>query len=214
VGIAPGVSESRPTQLAVFNKNHTRGHIYHPDKGRFQKGNLHSLTMLSTDQILLSSALSEKMGCYFHSSGTIINGKGLLFTGQSDTGKSTISRLLEKNAEVLCDDRNIVRRHDDGFRVYGTWSHGEWPVISAASAPLTAICFLEQAAENQLISVVNRREIIQHLLPRLIRPLQTRLWWNKMFDLLEQIANEIPCYVLRFNKDIGVLKLLQELAHD
>jgi hypothetical protein len=27
--------------------------------------------------------------------------------------------------EILCDDRNIVRRMDDGWRVYGTWSHGD-----------------------------------------------------------------------------------------
>ena len=29
--------------------------------------------------------------------------------------------------EPLCDDRNIVRRWPDGFRVHGTWSHGDVP---------------------------------------------------------------------------------------
>ena len=44
--------------------------------------------------------------------------------------------VVEGRGEVLCDDRNIVRRSPGGFRVYGTWSHGEVPIVSSASAPL------------------------------------------------------------------------------
>jgi hypothetical protein len=39
--------------------------------------------------------------------------------------------------------------------------------------------------------------------------LVTADWWNKTLDLIGQMANETPCYVMRFNKSgeiVGELK--------
>ena len=78
-------------------------------------------------------------------------GQGLLFVGHSEAGKSTTVKMLQGKAEILCDDRNIVRRWPEGFRVHGTWSHGEVPLVSAASAPLSAIFFLHKSKQNRLM---------------------------------------------------------------
>ena len=50
--------------------------------------------------------------------------------------------MLKGQAAILCDDRNIVRRWKNGWRVHGTWSHGDVAEVSPASAPLRAIMFL------------------------------------------------------------------------
>jgi hypothetical protein len=214
VGISKNNNNEPPLRVATFNHDHTYGRIYQRDGTWFSKGNLKSLTMFSSDQILFSRVLANLHGCYFHSSGAIMEGQGLLFVGQSDAGKSTISRLLEKKAQVLCDDRNIVRRQDNGFHVYGTWSHGEWPVISAASAPLRAIFFLEQAAENQIDPVAQRSQSVHQLLARLIKPLETADWWHKMFTLLEEIVNQVPCYRLRFDTSGRIVEELQRFCDE
>ncbi|MCK6557273.1 radical SAM protein [Candidatus Binatia bacterium] len=224
VGISPAGGGAPPHRVAVFDRDHGRGRIYSPDGENFRKGGLHALTLLPTDQILLSRVLADRDGCFLHSSGAIVNGQGLLFVGHSGAGKSTMVKLLQASArnaegqgggvgaEILCDDRNIVRRYPDGFRVFGSWSHGEVPAVSTRSAPLRAILFLEQASENRAEPVQDRRDIARRLLACLIKPLQTADWWNKTMLLVEAMARQVPCYRLRFDRSGQVVALLDEMT--
>ncbi len=213
VGIDPDQGEKDIHRVAVFNSNHSRASIYSDTerKTAFLEGGLSSLTFFSTDQILLAKVLADREGCYLHSSGVVFQGEGLLFVGHSEAGKSTIVRMLKDKAEVLCDDRMIVRRWPDGYKIYGTWSHGDVPDVSAASAPLKAILFLDKAAENQLIHIRNKGEIIRKLLGCLIKPLTTNEWWEKMLTLGEGLARDVPCYTLKFNQSGKVTRLLDQL---
>ena len=142
-------------RVAVFSADHTRGELYNAEGSErvWRDGGLGSLTMFPSDQILLARLLADREGCFLHSGGLLIDGQGFLFVGHSDAGKSTtmelVRRELGERAEILCDDRNIVRRWPDGFRVHGTWSHGDVPDVSSASAPLRAILFLEQSARQR-----------------------------------------------------------------
>ena len=204
-----------PHCLATFNHDHSRATIYHPDDHIWRKSHINALTLMSTDQILVARLLAERQGCYLHSSGVILDGQGLIFIGHSEAGKSTISRMLEPHGEVLCDDRNIVRRWPDGYRVYGTWSHGEWPVVSAASGPLRALMFLQQAPDNYLEPIADRREVVRRLIGCLIKPFVTVDWWQKMLDLIENMARELPAYHLYFDKSGDVVAVLKDyLRHN
>jgi hypothetical protein len=197
--------------LAVCNRDHTRVTVYNRGKGPFRRGNLHSLTLFSTDQILLARVLAERKGCYIHASGVVLNKQGLLFVGHSGAGKSTIATMLKNKAEILCDDRIIVRKWEDGFRIHGTWSHGDLPDISAGSAPLKAIFFLEQDKQNRLCQIDSKHEAATRLLACLVKPLVTADWWDRMLSLVGMMTSEIPCYVLHFNKSGEVVAMLQEL---
>jgi hypothetical protein len=198
-------------QLAVFNHDYSNIRIYNKTEKSFRRGNLHSLTLFPTDQILLARVLADREGCYIHASGVVLDNKGILFVGHSDAGKSTMVMMLQDQAKVLCDDRIIVRRWPKGFTIHGTWSHGDVPDVSADSAPLNAILFLKQARENRLIPLDRRQEIISMLLACLIKPLGTADWWEKMLALVDQMAHEVPCYSLHFTKDGDVIDLLRHL---
>ena len=211
VGISPTVGESHIHKLAVFNYDHTRVRIYNDGKQAYRKGSLHSLTIFPTDQILLARVLADRQGCYLHSSGVIFEGKGLLFVGHSEAGKSTIVKMLRNRAETLSDDRIIVRGQQEEFKIYGTWSHGDVPEVSPNSAPLKAILFLQQARENRLVPLDDKKEIVRKLLACLIKPLVTADWWDKMFTLVERIAQEVPCYSLHFDKSGEVAGLLKHV---
>jgi hypothetical protein len=157
----------------------------------------------------------------------------MLFVGHSEAGKSTITNILlaagagaraeaessrgssasvGPTVEILCDDRNIVRRTDEGLRIYGTWSHGDVPVVSSASAPLRAILFLEKAAENTLTPLTDRREVARRLLACLIKPFVTAEWWSKTLDLVGRMAPEIPAYLMRFDKSGEIVAKLGRLT--
>lgn len=210
LGISTNVKEEHLHRIVVFNQDHTRAEIYNPNKDILYDGNLHSLTFLPTDQILLSRVLADREGCYLHSAGVVLDNNGFLFVGHSGAGKSTMAIMLKDKAEILCDDRMIVRRWKEGFRIHGTWSHGDMPEVSANSAPLKAFLFLEKGNENRLIQIDDKKDAITKLLECMIRPLATKEWWEKMLTLTENMAKEVPCYTLRFDKSGGVVNLLEK----
>jgi MoaA/NifB/PqqE/SkfB family radical SAM enzyme len=217
LGISPRADDPTLHRVATFNRDHTRARIYEDREDIWRKGDLHSLTMFSSDQILIARLLADRQGFYLHSAGAVLNGAGILFVGHSEAGKSTTTRLLMEagvagslQVEILCDDRNIVRRGDDGWRVFGTWSHGDVPVVSANDAPLRALCFIEKANENTLTPLTDRKEILRRLLSCVIRPFVTADWWNKTLDLMERMSGEIPCHVMRLDKSgeiVGKLRM-------
>lgn len=197
--------------MATFSDDHSRARIYNDREDIFLKGGLHSLTLFPTDQILLARILAERKACFLHSAGVIMDGRGLLFVGHSEAGKSTTVKMLKDRAEILCDDRNIVRLWPDGFKVHGSWSHGEVPLVSAASAPLNAILFLKKSDRNSITLLADRMEIMQRLIACLIKPFVTAEWWQKMMTLIEEIAREVPCYQMEFDKSGEIIAELEKL---
>jgi radical SAM protein with 4Fe4S-binding SPASM domain len=211
LGITPRRAGKLPYMAAVFNSDHTRGRIYTQRVKLYKKGNLHSLTLFPNDQVLLARILADRAGCYIHSSGVKFNNKGLLFVGHSGAGKSTMVTMLKGRAEILCDDRIIVRKGPEGFKMYGTWHHGDVPDVSSASAPLRAIIFLKKAGVNKLLRLEDKKEIAKRLLSCLITPLKTQDWWQKTLPIIDAMAQEVPCYILKFDKSGQVVELLKKL---
>jgi MoaA/NifB/PqqE/SkfB family radical SAM enzyme len=209
LGISPGSGASNLHRVVVCNREHTKAVVYNPDDTAFKRGNLVSLSMFPTDQILLARILADRDGLFLHSSGVVMDGMGLLFVGHSEAGKSTMVKMLRERAEILCDDRIILRRHPDGFRIHGTWSHGEVPDVSQASAPLVGVFFLEKAKENKFVPVRDYRERIQRILACLIKPYVTADWWDKTLTVINKLVLEVPLAYLFFDKSGDVVDLLK-----
>lgn len=196
--------------ISIFNDDHSNATIF-SDILTTNDKNLTSLTMHPTDQILLTRVLADRQACFFHSAGIIINGQGFLFVGHSEAGKSTIMKMLRAEGEMLGDDRIIVRHWFDGFKIHGTWSHGELQQVSPNQAPLSAIFFLEQAKTNELIPFANKRDLLGRLLSHVIKGLITEDWWDKTLKLADKLAAEVPAYRLRFDKSGQVVDVLAQL---
>ena len=211
LGISADENDKDIHKAVVFNSDHSFGRFYHWDDSTMQKGNLHALTMTGSDQLMLAPALAARDACYFHSSGIVYKGKGLIFLGHSEAGKTTMVKLMQEHAEVLCDERNIVRRWPEGFKIHGTWSHGELPIVSSDSAPLGGMFFLQQAPENYL-EPVSKVEAVKRMIACLIKSLETKEWWERELDLLERIADEVPTFILHFDKSGRVKNVLDSLV--
>jgi hypothetical protein len=213
-GISPTPDDPELHRVAVFNADHTRATIYSPprDAERIRIDGWYSLSLFPTDQIWLAPLLADRRAVLLHSAAVILNGRGLLFAGQSDAGKSTTMRMLKGRAEILCDDRNIVRRWNDGWRVHGTWSHGDVPDVSSASAPLQAILFPQKDLRNEIVPLTDRKEIWKRLLEALVKSVVTAEWWQKEITALEQIVDEVPCYAMHFDKSGEIVGQLLSLV--
>jgi radical SAM protein with 4Fe4S-binding SPASM domain len=212
--IGSGGRRTSYPQVGIFSRDYRFNRLYNDDtkKKYFIKGDVTSLSLMPSDQMLIAQVLSYHEGCYFHSSGVIHQGSGFLLMGHSGAGKSTLTRILQDETEILCDDRNIVRNWPEGFKIHGTWSHGDIPEVSPSSAPLKAMLFLEKSPDNRLEQIQDKQIIIGKLLSFLIKPLGTGDWWQKSLDLLEKIVIEVPCYFLYFNKGNEVKDLINKLT--
>lgn len=199
-------------RIAEFTHGYSRGRIFLESDYRFHLGNLNSVAVFPTDQVWLAQPLLLRQAFYIHSSGMIVNGNGLIFVGHSQAGKSTIAKLFADQAELLCDDRNILRYWPNkGWKVHGTWSHGELPQVSPSSAPLKGIFFLEKSRENALIRIHDRMEIRKRIIPCLPRPYVDLKWWEGIWPLVSKIAAEIPTYITHFDKSGTIVPMIKEL---
>ena len=211
-GIYPGPDDPRTHRLIAFNADHSRASIFNPSPDLFLQGGLDSLLLLPSDQLLLARVLPSRDALLVHAAGVDLDGRGLLFVGPSEAGKSTIVKMLMDRARILCDDRTIVRRTGLGFEVHGTWSHGEVPAVSAGKAPLAGIFFLRQAGENRLQRIAAPAAAARELLPRIIRPLVTADWWEDVFSLTGELARSVPSYDLYFDKSGRIVEMLEGLV--
>ena len=210
--ISPDRADASIHRIMVFNDGHTRGRIFSPSDALFREGGLDSLALLPSDQLILARALPAFGGAFVHAAGVRMNGRGFVFAGPSEAGKSTIVRLVGGRADILCDDRVIIRKDIGGFRVHGTWNHGEIPRVSPGSAPLRAVFFLRQAKENRIERVDDPKAVLRDFLPRLVRPLVSAEWWEAALALAEDIVREVPFFDLFFDKSGAVVESLEELA--
>ena len=208
---SPNKEENHDYQLiATFNQDHSRGRFYNLSANPFTLGGLSSLTSISSDQNLIARILAEREGGCFHSAGIVLKKNGLLFVGHSGAGKSTIANMLKEKGTILCDDRVIARRYKNEFKIYGTWWDSDVPAVSPDQASLKGIFFLKKSSDNRLEPVNGKINILKRLIPCIIKPFESADWWQKMLTLLEQIASEVRCYDVYFDRSGKIVDVIAD----
>ena len=203
--------------IGFFNKDHTSNHIYTDkiSKEIYQNYSFPSLTLFNNDQILFAKLLSDRNGIIIHSNGFNIGGKGVLLTGNSGVGKSTLSKMLKNcGHNILCDDRMFTIKKKDGFWIYGSWCHGTVPDSSSMAVPLKAIFFLEQSKENTISLIENKKVIVAKLIKSLVRPLMTHDGWENTFEILSHLPKDVLCYKLKFDLSGKICKQMEDLIEE
>lgn len=199
------------SQVAIVNPSHTKMDIYNERRDVFLRGNLGLLSFYPSDLLFLTKVLADRQGAMFHSSGVVMDARGLLFVGHSGAGKSTIVKMLSHCAEILCDERIVVRKGEEGHSIYGTWHHGEIPIVSPESAPLKAIMFLNKAEESRVEAVTDRVHAISRLIACTFKPATSGDWWAKTLSFITSLVREVPCYCLSFNRSGDIVDLFDNL---
>jgi len=95
-------------------------------------------------RVFYSLILTEHQGFLIHAAALSDKKKGVLFSGPSSSGKTTVARHAQ-DFQVLNDELALVRRTPEGFFVYGTPFHGEYAgPLQNSRVGLAAMCFLNK----------------------------------------------------------------------
>ena len=163
-----------------------------------------------TMELLMVNYLAQGHGLILHACGVVWEGKGLLFVGESGAGKSTMAGLWahDHGAQVLSDDRTIVRKKGNGFRVYGTPWHGEGKFGSPGSAVVEKIYFLSHGEENTTKDV-RSIDAASRLLTCSFPPYWDPEGMAFTLEVISELTAKVRCQGLRFKPDGSVIEMLK-----
>lgn len=149
---------------------------------------------------------------FFHASQILYRENGIMFTAPSGTGKTTQAKLWEKyrNAEIICNDRTLVRKIEGEWYAYGYPIDGSEAVRSSKVTKLGCIVVLEQA-RNNLVKTVGVAKAATSLMSQLVLDV-----WNvnekiRAMELILSLVEEYPIYLFKCTKDEEAIETLEKV---
>jgi len=141
----------------------------------------------------------NRVGVLLHSALVSLNGRGFLFPGTPGMGKSTISKLWmnDGKAQVLTDERAIVREMDGRLAAFGTPWHSTAAMHRNEGAQLEKIFFIRHGTENTLRKLT-QFDAANRLMVRCFPTFWHREGMSFALDFCARIAAEIECYEFSF----------------
>lgn len=194
-----------PYKVATLDSAFSRGVIHvRPNLGG------HPLNY-PLDEVLFATLLGRNRGVELHGCGIVgRDGRGHLFVGQSGAGKSTTANLWgDDAADVVSDDRVIVRIIDGTPTMFGTPWHGEAQHASPSSSRLDGIYLLTQAPENELRELPHG-EAVARLFACAFPMFYDAGALAFTLDFLERLAESVPVRELRFTRGRAAVDLVLE----
>ena len=158
--------------------------------------------------------LAGRHGLFLHSCAVTDNGEGILFSGVSGSGKSTMSELWRKfgppTASVIDDEHIIAHRVGGQMLLHGApWKRG-LREAKAKSAPLRAIFFLSHGAGNRC-DPLSPGDAFAQLMSQVFLP----VWSKEQVELTVQtcadLVQETDCYHLEFVPEPDVVGFVQDV---
>lgn len=164
--------------------------------------------------VSLAQLLLPKNAFFIHSSYISVQGKAILFSAPSGTGKSTQAALWEKhrNAEVINGDKAGVLV-ENGAYACGVPFCGTSGICKNKTFPLGAVVLLSQAPQNsirRLAGIEALQGVLRNVYLDLIAPGEQ----GAIIDLLITLLETVPVYMLNCTADENaVITLEKELQN-
>lgn len=148
-----------------------------------------------------------------HSSSFSIDGRGVIVSAPSGTGKSTHTRLWKEryNERVMLinDDRPLIRFLNGAPMLCGTPWSGSTDIYMDTKVPLSSIIMLERATENS-IERLDTCSALQMLIPRCFLPYFDENLMNIAMKVVGKLVDAVPVYLLRCRPDYEAVELVHK----
>lgn len=164
----------------------------------------------------LEKYLLRENALVLHSSFIVYQGKAILFTAPSGTGKSTQAGLWGKyeGTETINGDRSIVQRTAAGtFRVHGLPFCGSSQIRVNKTVPLGAIVFIEQHPTN-VVEPMNPAQAYGKLYGEMSINSWNRSAVEQSLQIIETLVAGIPMVHLKCNMEQDAVNTLKQYLHE
>jgi hypothetical protein len=159
-------------------------------------------------RIVHTLLLAPQGGFLLHASSAIRNGKGFLFSGLSEAGKTTMTRLAPSDAVLLTDEASYVRKVEGEYRAFGTPFAGDLGEPGKnVSAPIAALYLLAKATENR-VSPIEPAEAVRRLMRNILFFADDAALVNLIFQSACAFVATVPVFELSFVPDRRVWDLI------
>jgi hypothetical protein len=196
-------------RVAVFQPDFRQGDVYVELTQEDMTTYPYPLTA-PLDRVLFVNILTHGLGLMLHACGVALDGKGYVFAGPSDAGKTTLARLWDHfgNATVLGDECLILRRKNNQFWVYGTPWVGEAELFSPLGVPVEQIFFIDHGQQNRVSPLSSALAVEKLLAQSILTPYDT-FAVEFGLDFCLDFVSMVPAYQLGFVPDRSAIQLLQ-----
>ena len=137
-----------------------------------------------------------------HASSLAWRGRGVAFSANSGTGKSTHVGLWKEcfgdDVKIINDDKPAIIFEDDRAMLCGTPWSGKTSLNVNEKVPLEAIVFIQRGEQNS-ISRMNTLDSYFNLSSQIARPYYDAGVGEKMIEFAERILATVPIYGLSCN---------------
>lgn len=151
----------------------------------------------------IAERLIERDTLLVHGSCISVDGEAYLFTAKSGTGKSTHTRLWQKQfgsrAVMINDDKPLLKLNEQGVTVYGTPWDGKHRLSTNIACPLKAICILTRSEENR-IQRIDKKAALPMILQQSYRPADPAAL-RKSLVLMDRLSSSVALYKLGCNME-------------
>lgn len=199
-----------PRSRSIISRDYAQVEVWlleRRHRGRKRWLPIHVLNPLA--EICLLTRLGREGGFLLHSSGVLMNDEGWIFTGHSGAGKSTLSGLLaSRGAQVLSDERMIIRRRGTEFFLHGTPWVGDSQYATNQSGRLARLfCIRHGEGRHQLVPM-SPMAVSRFLLQQCFLPHWDQEAMQGTLSTIGDLAERIDCAELLFLKDPNVADFL------
>lgn len=164
------------------------------------------LTFTEQEYLFTGSAFNDRLmtmgGIVLHGSSISYNDEGIIFSANSGVGKSTHVSLWKEcfgnDVTIINDDKPAIRFTDNSAYIYGTPWSGKTDLNTNKKVKLKAIVFVERGKENS-IKRINTKESLFRITEQTIRPFYDTQLAIKSLDMLGNILERVPVYVMNCN---------------
>ena len=158
----------------------------------------------------ISNALPAFDAFVMHSSVVAVDGWAYGFVAKSGTGKSTHTlywkEVLGNRVTVINGDKPIYRFIDNKLIACGTPWCGKENWQTNTSAPLKALCLLEQGQDNEIFPV-DPFELLNEITHHFYLPGAGQVDMLKLIELIDRMISTVPVCRLRCRKDISAAEM-------
>ena len=148
---------------------------------------------------------------FFHAAQILYTGKGILFSAPSGTGKTTQARLWQtcRGAELLCNDRTLVRKMDGKWQTFGFPLDGSVPVANNRVCSLGAVVCLEQG-ETCFAERLPPSKALSRLMPQMVIDGWDEKIRSACMRQLVAMMEAAPVYRLVCTPDVHAVETLEQ----